>query len=139
MDHTGAVDHDDRIFLDRARAGEVHPFGHREHLRLAFVAAKVTDGRPAAVAALCEEAIRRLATHAGHPDKLHVTITTAWATLVTHHVGEAPSRTFEELLVDEPRLSDSGTLLRHYSRERLSEAQARKAWVEPDRAPLPGR
>jgi hypothetical protein len=139
MDQIANVSDDDAIFFDRVRAGQVDRFGHRDHLRLAFVASKVTDGSPAAVGAVCEEAIRRIAGRAGQPDKFHVTITAAWATMVAHHVAEAPSRSFERLLADEPLLSDSRALLHHFSPERLFSAQARAEWLEPDLALLPSR
>lgn len=129
---------EDAIFFERARSGEVHAFGHREHLRLAFLATRVSDGSPAAVAELCEGAIRRIAMHAGEPEKFHATITKAWATMVVHHVNESPQRTFDQLIADEPVLSDSHALLRHFSRDRLFGPKAQTEWVEPDLAPLPG-
>lgn len=130
---------DEELFLRAARAGTIDPFGHREHVRLAFVAAKATDGSPAAITAVCEVAIRRIATRAGQPDRFHATITRGWATLVAHHVAETPHLSFDQLLEAAPELLDVTALMRFYSPERLLGAAARKAWVAPDLAPLPER
>jgi len=127
---------DDAAFLRCAEAGIAERFGHREHLRLAFAAAKSSDGSPAAVAAICERAIRRIAARAGEPDRYHATMTRAWATIMAHRVRSAPQKTFEELLADEPSLLETDTITRHFSRARLFGPAARNHWVEPDLRPL---
>ena len=58
-------------------------FGHRQHINLAFVAAK-EGSDPAAL--MCDW-IKQIAASHHAPHKYHETITIAWAKIVAHHVA----------------------------------------------------
>jgi hypothetical protein len=110
-------------------------FGHREHVRLAWT--ELRAGDPAEALERIERIIRHVAAAHGQPDKYHRTITEGWATLVAHHLREAPELTFDEFCVRFPGLLDPTLLGRHYSRELLAGPAARTRLVDPDLRPLP--
>ncbi|MEU8920105.1 hypothetical protein AB0D10_04095 [Kitasatospora sp. NPDC048545] len=132
-------------------------FGHREHVRLTWLA--VRRNGAAAALDLIGDGIRRTATRAGAPQKFHVTMTRAWVELVAHHVHAAPDSAqaggsterehaegthdpegtdgFEEFAARHPELLDKELLTRHYRPGTLADERARTRWVEPDLAPFP--
>jgi hypothetical protein len=110
-------------------------FGHREHIQLAWRELREHD-REVALGRI-ETAIRHVAAAHGAPDKYHRTITEAWVALVSHHLDEAPSLSFDEFLERFPGLLDRRLLERHFSRELLAAAAARQGSVAPDLRPLP--
>lgn len=110
-------------------------FGHREHIQLAWRELREHD-REVALGRI-ETAIRHVAAAHGAPDKYHRTITEAWVALVSHHLDEAPSLSFDEFLERFPGLLDRRLLERHFSRELLAAAAAREGSVAPDLRPLP--
>ena len=112
------------------RAGR---FGHREHIHLAFIAARRGDA-----AGLLRDWITQIAASHGAPDRYHETITTAWAQIVAHHVRAAPAiADFDSFASRFPALLDKSLLSRHYSPVALSSPAARANWVTPDLAPIP--
>ncbi|HVB44022.1 MAG TPA: hypothetical protein VNF47_15145 [Streptosporangiaceae bacterium] len=117
-------------------AGPGGRFGHREHLHLAFIAAR-RYGPQAAPGLLCDW-IRQVAASHGAPQKYHATMTIAWACLVAHHSREQPAVDFDSFIARYPALTDKDLLTRHYTAEVLGSAAARSRWIAPDRAPLPG-
>ncbi len=109
-------------------------FGHRQHINLAFIAAR-RDGDPAV--RLCDW-IRQIAASHGAPEKYHETITIAWAKLVAHHVTADPGVSdFDAFIGRYPALLDKTLLARHYSQAVLGSASARAHWVSPDLRALP--
>jgi hypothetical protein len=112
-------------------------FGHREHLRLAWMELREHD-RDRALAEV-EAAIRHIAAAHGAPGKYHRTITAAWLTCVGHHLDEAPELGFDAFLDRFPGLLDTGLIGRHFSRGLLASDEARAGVVEPDLRPLPAR
>ncbi|MGW1766941.1 hypothetical protein ACWCQL_23090 [Streptomyces sp. NPDC002073] len=119
-------------------------FGHREHVRLTWLAVRRL-GMPAAVD-FVGEGIRRTAAGAGAPGKFHVTMTRAWVELVAHHVlldreaGFSDYAAFDdsaEFAERHPELLDRALLTRFYRADTLAGEAARTGWVEPDLAPLP--
>jgi hypothetical protein len=111
-------------------------FGHREHLHLTWLAVRRYGA--AAATPLISAGIQRTARYAGRPQKYHATVSRAWVELVAHHLPDGPD-SFDAFLARFPPLLDKRLLGRHYSPSRLSSAEARSGWVEPDLAPLPGR
>ncbi len=108
-------------------------FGHREHVHLAFIAARRGDA-----ADLLRDWIRQIAASHGAPDRYHETITAAWARIVAQHVLAAPAITdFETFAARYPALLDKSLLTRHYSQAVLASPAARASWVAPDLAPIP--
>jgi 2'-5' RNA ligase len=119
--------------LLREVMADAERFGHRQHVRLTWLAVR----RHGATAALdlVGEGIRRTATKAGAPQKFHVTMTRAWVELVAQHADGAGD--FEEFTARHPELLDRDLLTRHYRPETLADVRARTAWVEPDLSPFP--
>jgi N-formylglutamate deformylase len=128
---------DDDTFLDAFERGALydHGFGHRDHLRMAWLYIRLY-GQDEAVRH-AETGLRRLAAQHGHPERYSVTRTGTWVALVAHHLTEAPGLAFEVFLARFPRLLDGRLLDAHYSPELLASADSRTRRVEPDRLPLP--
>ncbi|MFE6504799.1 hypothetical protein [Kitasatospora sp. NPDC057738] len=120
--------------LLREVMADAERFGHRQHVRLTWLAVR----RHGATAALdlIGEGILRTATKAGAPQKFHVTMTRAWVELVALHADD-DATSFEQFAALHPDLLDKDLLARHYRPGTLATEQARTAWVEPDLAPFP--
>jgi hypothetical protein len=104
-------------------------FGHREHVRLTWLA--VTRFGVAAAVDLVGGGIERVA-----PGKYHATLTRAWVEVVGRHVAEAADPDFDAFLARCPDLLDKRLLDRHYRPATLAAAAARTGWVPPDLRPL---
>lgn len=113
-------------------------FGHREHLRIAYI---YLAQHPFAEASKKMEAgLRKLLAHLGAPaSKYHATVTSAWLLATRHFMDECgPTADFQQFLnAGGERLLDKGIMAAHYSPELLSSAEARQAFVPPDRQKFP--
>jgi hypothetical protein len=108
-------------------------FGHRQHVQLAFIAARRYG--TARAAHVISDWIRQLTAHA--PQKFNATVTWAWTEIVGHHVAADPAvADFDTFAERYPALLDKRLLTRHYSAAVLASPQARTGWVEPDLAPF---
>ncbi|HTZ29267.1 MAG TPA: hypothetical protein VMC83_35030 [Streptosporangiaceae bacterium] len=108
-------------------------FGHRQHVHLAFIAARRYG--TARAADMISDWIRQLTAHA--PQKFNATVTRAWTEIVGHHVAADPAATdFDAFAERYPALLNKRLLTRHYSAAVLASPQARTGWVEPDLAPF---
>jgi len=111
-------------------------FGHREHLRLAWLCLSRQGEQHGAASTIA--AVRRVAAALGASEKYHETITRFWLRLVAHHIKRDPVvASFDDFLLNSPRLLDPGLMRRHYRPETLAGERARREWVEPDLIPLP--
>jgi hypothetical protein len=111
-------------------------FGHREHLRLAWLYLKRHG--PVAGYARIQDTIRRYATALGAAGKYHETVTWAWSAYVHQALERTPElEPFSAFLEAHPELLDGTLLVRHYRKETLASEAARQAWVAPDVSPLP--
>jgi hypothetical protein len=113
-------------------------FGHREHVRLTWLAVR-RYGVPEAIV-LVSAGIQRTARYAGAPQKYHLTMSRAWVELVGHHAAEHDEpneQDFETFAERHPALLDKRLLTRFYRTATLAAAEARTGWVEPDLAPFP--
>lgn len=112
-----------RLPLDR--------FRHGDHLRLAwlYIRRYTADEALSRVKA----SIRRYASHHGLDHIYHETVTTAWVKLIATH----SETTFEEFLSENRNILASDLLGRHWTREALKSEEARRSWIEPDKAALP--
>jgi hypothetical protein len=131
------VNQTDRDWLAAVRAG--HPpagFGHREHLRLAWLALESTEDLAAAEEEV-SGSIRAVAAAHGEPQKYHQTVTSAWLRIVRHARAAQDACGFDELLAAAPWLFDKRLLLHHYSSQTLASESARNAYVEPDLLAIP--
>jgi len=123
-------------FIHAVAHGRVEPFGHREHIQLAFALVCERGVEPAA-----EEAraiLSHMASAHGAPERFHVTMTAAWVRAVAHHMSEAPELdSFDAFLERFPQMLRRDLLDAHYSRGVMFSDAARQAEVAPDRLPIP--
>ena len=123
----------DDEFLRAFEAFEIpnDQFHHRDHIRLAWIC--LHRAPPPEAEQRIAQAVKNFATHLGHSEKYHHTITLAWMRLV----AKAPWQlSFDELIAQAPQLLDKNTLARHYSSAILETGAARNGWVEPDLEPF---
>ena len=111
-------------------------FGHHAHMTVAiwYLAHLPFE---AAIASM-RATIRRFATHHGHTQLYHETITMFWMLLLRHYLDTHPQLDLADAthhaLVE---LGSMQPVYRHYSRELVFSDQARQEWVAPDLIPLP--
>jgi hypothetical protein len=112
-------------------------FGHRQHVRLTWLA--VRRYGTADAADLISDGIQRTARYAGMPHKYHATVSRAWVELVGHHMTVSDAADFDTFADEHVVLLDKRLLTRFYRSSTLACDQARTGWVEPDLAPFPCR
>jgi hypothetical protein len=135
--HLGAMDPGLAAALAEV-TGRSGRFGHRQHVHLAFLAAR-QHGTDRAASVMCDW-IGQVARQHGAPQKYHATMTMAWARLVAYHVaGDPAASDFSAFAALYPALLDKDLLARHYAGPTLQSDAARAAWVPPDLAELPAR
>jgi hypothetical protein len=126
----------DADFLHAFECGKLPraQFDHAGHLRIACLMLQRYPPDEA-VQRTCS-GIQRLAAHFGAPDKFHHTVTEALVRWMAHH--GAAHMPWADFLSAHPELTrDAPALLaRHYSEQRLSDPQARRTFLDPDREPL---
>ncbi|MGZ3457491.1 MAG: hypothetical protein ACXU86_03195 [Archangium sp.] len=111
-------------------------FGHREHVRLAWL--YLRRHGPEAGYSRIRATIQRYATALGAAGKYHETVTRAWSAHVYRALGETPElEPFGAFLGAHPELLNGKLLERHSRTETLGSEAARREWVAPDMAPLP--
>ncbi|MFF8429091.1 hypothetical protein ACF07Y_28925 [Streptomyces sp. NPDC016566] len=110
-------------------------FGHRQHLRLTWLAVR-RYGTTAAVD-LVSDGIQRTARYAGAPHTYNAAGSQAWVELVGHHAGRSGTTDFDAFADQHPALLDKKLLARFYRSSMLAGDLARTGWVEPDLAPSP--
>ena len=128
----------DQEFLRRFEQAEFvgHEFGHRQHLRMAWLYSRLYG--PAEAEERAARGLRNLVHQHGVPQKFNDTLTRAWVRAVAHHLAQgAPTGDFDAFVTRFPALSQGDLMLRHYSAEVLWSDEARVGWVEPDITPLP--
>ena len=128
----------DDQFLSELDECSLHPadFDHLGHVRLAWICLqRYPMGQ--AVERTCDT-IRIYATHLGAPDKFHRTVTEALMHLLAQGGAADRTRSFHDFISanDELIAQTRIRLSDHYSAALLSSAEARAAFVAPDRAPL---
>ena len=103
---------DDRTFLRLVHEGRIEDFGHRDHLRMAFLAARASETFDEVVAR-CRRGIRAVATAHGAPDRYNETITAAWAAIMLQMAATMPDASFDEVVAAHPELEDPRLLERY--------------------------
>lgn len=128
----------DREWLVQVEGGHPPPpFGHREHLKLAWlVLAEEPEIDRACVRV--SAAVQQLSVAHGHREKYHRTVTDAWVRIVAHCRRRQPDATFQQLLRTNDWLFERRLLLRHYRSTTLASPAARTSWVAPDLLSIPG-
>jgi len=120
-------------FLDGWPAGE--RFGHREHLRIAWL---VIDRHGAELAAeIVGERLKAMAVAAGVAPLYNETMTRFWVRLLAHVRQATGVESVDEAIATVPMLLDKSLAQRHWSRTVMFGPEARAVWVEPDLRPLP--
>lgn len=123
--------------VEEAAEGRPRPgfrFGHREHLRLAWL--NLERLGPEFGSERTVEQLRRLdAVHGG--GHYHETITRFHLGLVAHAQARFSGRSFDEVAAEHPRLLDGGLLRRHYSRGLVAAPASRLEHIPPDLEPVP--
>lgn len=128
LDETTDADELEEFYAGRIRSDG---FAHRDHVRMAFLA---LNREPFPVAfERYSEGIRRLAVHAGRPEKFNQTITGAFLSVIAERLIAHPQTGFDAFLAANPDLLDKALLDRYYTSERLASAVARTVFVLPDR------
>lgn len=107
----------DEQFLEAVASGRIERFGHRDHLRLAFLAAR-EHAALGDVVERCRDGIRSVAAAKGAPDRYDETRTAAWAACVRHAASSMPRASFDEVLEAHPELENPGHLDRVDTRQR---------------------
>jgi hypothetical protein len=122
----------DEQFLAAFEAGKIanQDFHHRDHLRLAWIQIRRLGLDRASDAVT--GAIGQFAARHGHADRYHETMTRFWVRVVGMGITRHPTLAFDDLVAAEPHLLDKNLPYRHWSRERMGSAEARRQWMEPD-------
>lgn len=128
----------DMEFASSFKAGTIQPgeFGHKEHLRLAFIylcegdAKTATDGMRTSLRQF-------LKANSISDQKYHETLTRAWVLAVRHFMRSTKgASSFEGFLSKNERLLRPDLLLSHYSTTTLFSEKARGHFVIPDLQPF---
>jgi hypothetical protein len=136
---THSASPDDRRFRDDFEAFRVAPatFGHRAHIRLAYV--YLTEGGTEEAATRMRGALLAFLGHHGiDVSKYHETMTRAWILAVRHFMELTSGSSCADAFIDaNPRMLDSQIMMSHYSVELLFSPEARARFVEPDLDRIP--
>jgi hypothetical protein len=122
-----------RTFLAGWPAGE--RFGHREHLRIAWLV--IDRHGPELAAEVVGERLKAMAIAAGVAPLYNETMTRFWIRLLAHVRAATGVESIDEAIAKVPMLLDKNLAQRHWSRTVMFGPEARAAWVEPDLVPLP--
>ena len=126
----------DLAFIASAEDGQMCPshFDHAAHVRLAwcYLATLPVDEASRSMCAT----LREFSAKAGAPEKLHITMTTAYVRLIAARERSGPWKRFAlrhaDLLRDGIR-----PLFVHYTHTRLFSDAARRTYLPPNLLPLP--
>jgi hypothetical protein len=126
----------DRDLVDGFLQGTLDSFGHREHVRVAFLLLD-EHGFDTALQVISDR-IRAMAVAGGDPTKFHATRTQAWLQLVdAARKADSTTTDSEAFLARHPFLLRSSLLDEYYSSGLLRSDAARESFIEPDLVPLP--
>jgi hypothetical protein len=130
----------DDEFLAAFEACTLDEFHHRDHIKIAYLYLRRYPLNEAI--ARVRKGLQALAIAWKAPvDDLekgyHETITEAWVRLVHLQLNAcAPAANADAFCDEQPQLMQKTLLQSFYSRERLTTWEAKRAFVEPDLAPL---
>jgi hypothetical protein len=112
------------------------PFGHREHVRVAWLFVR-KYGVPEALSRF-SDALKGFAQAKGVPQLYHETITWAYLLLIHERMARRPLDNWTEFAGDNPDLLawKPSLLDRYYTPELLWSEVARGSFVMPDRVPV---
>lgn len=128
----------DKEILTQFEAATLNPFGHREHILVAWLYLR-RDGRDTGYQHI-QAGLKHFALAHGADSKYHETITRFWSLLVQHCIERHPDISdFEQFLATFPIVLDQNAMLKHYSRDVLFSDVARQSWQAPDLIAMPTR
>lgn len=110
-------------------------FGHADHVRVAWDLLHHHDFL--AAADLYLRGIAAIADRAGAPQKVNLTITLAFLSLIAERMAGRPGQDFAAFAADHPDLMRKDLLAGCYSPERLHSDTARRLFLLPDAGPAP--
>lgn len=122
----------DAAFLVALESAKLPPscFGHRGHLRAAFLYLRREDFPGACVA--MKRAIQAFAASLGKGGLYHETLTIAYLALIAERLAEEPADLgFDDFLRRYPELEDRAYLERYYPRGSLDAPETRRTFVLP--------
>lgn len=132
---------DHQTFLRALENGNLPVSSFNQQTRLYAAWAYHRDYPVREAAARCAHAFSRYALTQGLADSYHHTLTMATLVLLYQRMAEQPAMAndWEQFCqLNRDMLIDTVSLVRyHYSADLLDHERARKAFVEPDLAPLP--
>jgi hypothetical protein len=124
----------DHEFLHAFESGHLHPFPHRDHIRMAWLYLRANDEDTAFHK--IRYGIQHLAATLGASTQYQETMTMFWAkavqTAITSDVED-----FAQFQTQHPELFDARYVNQFYTPELLWSEQARREWVTPDLQPMP--
>ncbi|MDW7691537.1 hypothetical protein R9C00_17680 [Flammeovirgaceae bacterium SG7u.111] len=128
----------DREFEERLANCTIDPilFSHEAHLRLAWIHIR-NYGIEKAIENICGQ-IQKFACFHGSKDKYNATVTVAAVRAVYHFMLKSHANTFQELVLEFPRLKNKfkDLLECHYSINIFLSEEAKNEYVEPDLQPF---
>ncbi|MCI0711241.1 MAG: hypothetical protein L0154_13870 [Chloroflexi bacterium] len=123
-------------FLARFETATLHPFQHRDHIRVAWL--YLTQYGWDEGYLRLQAGIKHFAVTHGQASMYHETITRFWATIIHYHiVTDGAEDSFDAFINRHPALLDKTLMTQHYSADVLKSTHARTEWVEPDLTALP--
>lgn len=123
----------DTEFLQAFESGALHPFHHRDHIRIAWLYLR-RDGWESGYAQI-QAGIQHFAAAHGAHNLYHETITRFWALSVWNSLQTTDD--FAIFEAENPQLFDKTLISQFYSAEVLKLQKARSEWVTPDLKPMP--
>jgi len=133
------ISDDDIDFLNSFEKCEIDAkaFGHKEHIRLAYILLVQSELDDAKVR-LKTSLIRYLTFNGVDTSKYHETMTVAWLLAVKHFMHmSVPAENAIEFIQANDILLDKNIMYTHYSRDLMESDPARKEFIEPDLEPIP--
>lgn len=125
-------------FIEVFESGTLNPqlFNHEAHIKLAWIYLNMY-GEGVAISKTCE-GIRNFDKLHGDGTKYHTTLTVASVKAVHHFMRKSKSTTFEDFIVEFPRLKTSFKELldQHYGEDMVHNKKAKAEFVEPDLLPF---
>lgn len=131
---------EDRDFLEGFESLPREEWTHEARVRMAYLILRCDDF--ASAIGRMRRGILRFNSRNGVSNTssrgYHETLTLAWARVIASASASAPpDADFATFIASHPDLLRKERILRHYSRERILSARARREFVLPDRDPLP--
>ncbi|HEY3403965.1 MAG TPA: hypothetical protein VGK59_11290 [Ohtaekwangia sp.] len=131
ISHLDLTDHQ---FEQQFKAGtlDVALFNHEAHLRLAWIHVQ-KYGVHTAITNICEQLLVFVVRH-GAEAKFNKTLTIAAIKAVHHFIGRSDASTFEEFILEFPRLKYNfrELMAAHYQVDIYNSAEAKKEFIQPD-------